>query len=346
MKLSTVGYALLLPTLFIYWDSSTLGSESSESVSTTDAVLTRGDGGCCNELQVWMVSSRCAPRCEGLEQGFHELSFLQYDACDHCFVASDLTSLLTVQANLPTLLFVHGNSLNHQEAVESCCSLYRRIKCCDGPKMLIFWSWPAETVHTRSLLRPIQLVRDNARVKYNYAERQGYYVARLTQLMSTQQPLTLGGHSFGGLVAISTLHLLAGGQLPGTCLPELESKQQPCDHLRAAIIAGALDYDAVYPGGRYDRALHCVGKFYTTFNHCDVILKRWPIHSCRGQEALGLVGLCPSRLGENASKIIQDHVTCDVRNSHYMAEHLACPRIVQAICSLSQPNFLLETTCE
>lgn len=308
---------------------------ASESITSAELQASGENRCCCNELQVWMVSSRCAPRCQDLEQGFHDLQVERLDESCNQFINSDLASLLVAQADLPTLLFVHGNSLTHQDATQSCCELYRRLKCCIGPKMLIFWSWPAETVHTRSLLRPIRLVRDNARVKYVYAERQGYYVARLTQLMSIDQPLTLGGHSFGGLVAISALHLLAGGQLAGTCLPELDLTQQGCEHLRAAIIAGALDYDALYPGGRYDRALHCVGKFYTTLNHRDVILKRWPVHSCRGQEALGLVGICPSRLGETGAKVIQDHVTCEVHNSHYMAEHLACPRIVQAICSLS-----------
>ncbi|MEM8733521.1 MAG: hypothetical protein AAGG44_04845 [Planctomycetota bacterium] len=237
---------------------------------------------------------------------------------------------MTAQSQLPTLFYIHGNSLDHKHALDSGWGVYERIRVCPGPKMLVLYSWPAEIVHKRPLITPIKLARKNIRTKYVYAEHQGYYVAKLVQLMSTGNPLTLGGHSYGAACSLVASHYLGGGELNGYCLaggsPDLRC------NFRLSLISPALDNDHLYPGHRYDRAIFPVERIHTTFSTKDATLKRWPTHSFRGQQAMGYTGICPSRLGENACKICQQKLDADVGRSHYMKPHLASLQMISALC--------------
>ena len=287
----------------------------------------------CETPELWLINSRCAPKCDGLDEGFEKLTYQRYDREACKFVTESRESFLAAQANIPTLLFSHGNTLDHEAAMKVCWKVYERMKVCPGPKMLVFWSWPSEIYYTRPLLRPVILAKTNIKAKYVFAERQGYYIAKLTNMMSTAQPLTLSGHSYGGVTIICALHLIGGGSLD--CLTLAEGKEVERKNLRGAVISGALDYDALYPGYRYDKALVVADGFYTTYNNTDSTLKRWPNHSFRCQEALGYVGLCTSRLGENAHKVRQDRLTEDVGKSHYITPHLASCQMVNAICQMA-----------
>ena len=302
---------------------------------------------CClcehSEPLLWVVSSRCAPRCSGLDAGFDRLTFQRYDSCSKRFIDETLESFLAAQANIPTLIFSHGNSLDSEAAMEACWKVYNRIKVCPGPKLLVFWSWPAEILYTRPLIRPISLARKNIKAKYVYAEYQGYYIAKLTNLMSLSQPLTLSGHSYGGVTVICALHYLGGGCLNGLTLPEGVAAERP--NLRAAIISGALDNDAMYPGYRYGQAFAPVETFYTTYNDRDSTLKRWPTHSFRGQEAAGYTGICASRLGPYAHKLDQDRLTDDVKRSHYMRPHLASAKMISAVCRTAFNSDVTSCAC-
>ncbi len=294
----------------------------------------------CEPPELWVINSRCAPKCDCLEEGFEKLTYHRYDKDSCRFVAETREKFLAAQANIPTLLFSHGNTLEHDAAMKVCWQVYERLKICPGPKMLVFWSWPSEIFYTRPLLRPIELARANIKTKYVFAERQGYYIAKLTNMMSTAQPLTLSGHSYGGVTVVCALHFLAGGSLD--CMTFAEGRPEERKNLRGVIISGALDCDSLYPGYRYEKALVAADGFYTTFNDTDSTLKRWPTHSFRCQEALGYVGLCIPRLGENAHKVKQERLTEDVGKSHYIKPHLASCQMVN---SISQLAFETEACC-
>ena len=280
--------------------------------------------------QLWIVSSRCAPRCDGLDEGFQQMQYQRYCACQDKFYASSLEDLLAAQQDIPTIIFSHGNGLNYKAAMDSCWKFYERLKVCPGPKLMIFWSWPAEIAIKEPILRPIKLARKNIRLKYVYAEHQGYYIAKLTEILSNRQPLTLSGHSFGGVTVISAMHYLGGGCLHGRVLPGAEPVER--HNLRGVIISGALDNDAMYPGGRYGNAFVAVQKFYSTYNDRDATLKHWPTHSLKEQEAMGYTGICRNCLGPNAYKLAQDHLTEDVKRSHYMKPHLASVTMMSSLC--------------
>lgn len=214
--------------------------------------------------------------------------------------------------------------------MESGWTVYERIRACPGPKMLVLWSWPAEILYTKPLIRPIELARKNIRAKYVFAEHQGYYIAKLADQMSRAQPLTLAGHSFGGVTVICASHFLGGGELNGLVLENAAPVER--QNLRVAVISGAVDNDAMYPGYRYGQSFAPLETFYTTYNDRDATLKRWPTHSVRGQEAAGYTGICASRLGPYSHKLFQQWLTEDVGRSHYMQPHLASNQMIAAIC--------------
>lgn len=284
----------------------------------------------CSPPDLWVVSTRCAPRCCGLDAGFEKLTYERWDAQRKVFIKESRESFLMCQSNIPTLLFSHGNSLDPEAALEACWKMYNAIKVCPGPKMMVFWTWPAELLIKRPLARPIQLARKNIKAKYVYAEYQGYYIAKLTDMMSTAQPLTLSGHSYGAVTVICALHYLGGGQLNNLVLDVGAPVERP--NLRGVMISPALDNDHVYPGHRYGQSFAPVEKFYTTYNDRDSTLKRWPTHSFRGQESMGYTGVCASRLGPYAHKLCQHKLTEDVKRSHYMRPHLASNRMMTAVC--------------
>lgn len=292
---------------------------------------------CPNAIpDLWVVNSRSAPRCSGFDAGFESLTYERWDDARGCFIRECRESFLLAQSNIPTMLFSHGNTLTHEKAIESCWTIRERLRACPGRKMMVYWSWPAEVLYTKPLIRPVKLLRKNIQAKYVYAEYQGYYIAKLVSLMSNAQPLTLGGHSYGGVTVICAMHYLGGGQLNGLVLDGGAPVERY--NLRAAIVSGCLDNDHVYPGGRYGQAFAAIETFYTTYNDRDATLKRWPIHSFRGQEAMGYTGLCAARLGPYAHKLFQQRLTEDVGTSHYMKPHLASDRMISAICGTAFPG--------
>lgn len=278
----------------------------------------------------WVINTRCSPRCKGLDAGFETLKYQRYCCETRRFVNDTRDNFLIAQSQQPTLFFVHGNSLEHEGAMENAWQMYQRMKVCPGPKMLVLWSWPAQVLYNRPLIRPLALARKNIKAKYVYAEHQGYYLAKLTSMTSPEQPVTLGGHSFGAACCLVAAHYLGGGQLNGLCLEGGVAAERP--GLRASLISPALDNDHLYSGHRYGQALAALEQLHTTFSEKDATLRRWPTHSRRKQQALGFTGLCKQRLGEHSCKVTQNRLTDEVGRSHYMATHLASIQMTTSIC--------------
>ena len=299
------------------------------------------DGGSCNVCQhtlpeLWLVNTRCAPTCGNVEVGFEQITYHRWDADHRQFVRSSREEFLSEEWSRPTLLFSHGNTLQHDKAMETACwPIYHRLKACPGPKRFVFWSWPSEPYHKRPLITPIKLTRKNLTTKYAFAEYQGYYIAKLIGMMSFAQPITLSGHSYGAVTVISALHYLGGGSLNRLCL-DSGSPEERCN-LRAAIVSGAIDAHSINPGRRYGQALAPVHVFYNTYNPLDSTLKMWPRFSTTDDEALGLIGAQACQLGPYAHKLQQDRMTEDVKRSHYLAPHLASSRMISAICQTAFP---------
>ena len=292
---------------------------------------------CCHELpELWLVNTRCAPRCSNLDAGYECITFKRWDRSCCRWVRESEESFLAQEASRPTLFYSHGNSLNHKNAMKSCWLIYNRMRCCEGKKRLVFWSWPAERVYKTQGLRVREMIRKNLRIKYVYAEYQGYYMAKLVQRMSLSQRVMLSGHSYGGITAAAALHYLGGGCLRGLTLEGGIAEERP--NLRAAVISGAFDNDMMIPGHRYGQSFIAGEKIFVTRNCNDKTLKKWPKTSWRGRQAIGVTGINARCLGVYRPKLCQQTVWPEVGKSHYLKPHLRTSRFVAALCCLSFPK--------
>ncbi len=292
---------------------------------------------CCNELpELWLINTRCAPRCRNLDNGFDCLTYKRYDRCRGCFVKESRESFLAQESSLPTLFYSHGNSLNHKNAMKSCWKVYNKMRCCAGQKRLVFWSWPAEKVHKVKGFRVREAIQKNLRTKYVYAEYQGYYMAKLVHQMSLSERVMMSGHSFGAITAAAAAHYMGGGCLRGLRLEGGAAVERP--NLRVGIISGAFDNDMLLPGHRYGQTFVASEKVFVTRNIHDRTLKKWPNTSWTGRRATGVTGVNANGLGEHRSKLCQQTMYPDVGTSHYLKPHLKSARFVSALCCLSFGN--------
>ena len=289
---------------------------------------------CCYELpEMWVINTRCVPRCNNLDSGFERIRYKRYDAQCSRFVTESRASFLAGESTMPTLFYVHGNTLKHKGAMKGFWQVYHKMRCCPGPKRLVCWSWPAEPVIKGMKLRKIIL--NNLRLKLAYSEYQGYYLAKLVNQMSLSQRVMLSGHSYGAITTSTAAHWLAGGRLRGLTLEGGKPVLRP--NLRLGLISGAFDNDALLPGHRYDQAFIAAEKVFITRNRRDSTLKHWPKISYRCRQALGVTGLNADRLGPQRHKLCQKTMTSDVNRSHYLKPHLQSTRLVSMLCCLSFP---------
>ena len=292
---------------------------------------------CCHEApELWLVNTRCLPRCSNLDQAFERISIKRWDPSCRRFVDETVDSFIAQEASMPTLFFAHGNTLKHKGAMEQCWQVYNKMRCCPGQKRLVFWSWPAQVVYKRPILRPRELVLKNLRIKFVYSEYQGYYMAKFLERMSYSQRVTVGGHSYGGIIAAAAGHYLGGGSLRGLTLAGGSPTLHP--NFRIANISGAFDNDAMNLDGRYGQAFIAAEKVLNTRNNTDKTLDNWPKVSFRGRRAIGVTGINANLLGEHASKLCQITMTRDVGRSHYIEPHLSSRRLVNLLCCFTFPE--------
>jgi hypothetical protein len=289
---------------------------------------------CCHEPpEMWLINTRCVPRCNNLDNGFERISYKRYDAKCGRFVTESRESFLAGEAAMPSLFYVHGNTLKHKGAMKGFWRVYEKMRCCPGPKRLVCWSWPAERVIKGLPIR--KMIMDNLHLKLTYSEYQGYYMAKLVQQMSLSQCVMLSGHSYGAITVSAATHWLAGGRLRGLTLAGAEPVERA--NLRLGLISGSFDNDALLPGHRYDQAFVAAEKVFITRNIRDSTLKTWPKISYRGRRALGVTGLNANRLGPQRHKLCQKTMTVDVNRSHYLKPHLKSTNFVSMLCCLSFP---------
>jgi hypothetical protein len=291
---------------------------------------------CCHDApELWVVNTRCAPKCSDLDNGFERISVKRYDPACCQFVTESWDSLIAQEANMPTLIFAHGNTLQHDGAMEQCWEVYHKMKCCPGQKRLVFWSWPAQVAYRRPIIPFRELVQRNLQIKFVYAEYQGYYMAKLVQRFSMTQRVTVGGHSYGGIIAAVAAHYLGAGELRGLSLAGAEPVQRA--NFRVAIVSGAFDNDALCLHGAYGQTFIAAEKVYVTRNCMDSTLQRWPDISRRCRKAIGVTGVDANCLGEHANKLCQHSLTGDVGESHYIGPHLESRRFMSALCCIAFP---------
>ncbi|MBN2217358.1 MAG: hypothetical protein JW719_08270 [Pirellulales bacterium] len=266
--------------------------------------------------ELWIISTRCVSHggCQDIQPA--EFDYQRFDRDSGWTTMKDAAFFDSGSAGVPTSFYVHGNRVDPCDAVAEGQCVYQLLDEAAGnrPFRFVIWSWPATRIGGR--------VRDDVRIKAARSDVQAYYLASVVRRMSPEVPVAMLGHSFGARAITGALHLLAGGQVAGRELgPRPEG---PGRAVRVMLVAAALDNGWLLPGRRNGLALQEVDQMLITQNCNDRVLRLYPrMYGRRGPEALGFTGpACPSRLGDERSKLEVLGVSCSVGRGHGWHEYL------------------------
>ena len=261
--------------------------------------------------EVWLVSTRDVPHCDDPGAAPAGLCYWRLDDDCQWSPAEAADFLATDAAATPTVVFIHGNRTDADEAIVKGWYAYEVIRAESGcrPFRYVIWSWPAERVCRRT--------RPDTQLKVDYSDVESYYLAQWLDQLQPGVKVSLIGHSFGPRIITGALHLLAGGEVAGRSLPPgtvaawAGGKRNP---VRAVLLASALDADWLAPSGCHGRALLLAEQMLVTCNGCDRVLRWYPrLYGRGGPEALGFVGPCGIDDAENVEVV---DVACTVGKIH------------------------------
>jgi hypothetical protein len=260
-----------------------------------------------------------------LEASVQRLKYWRYDRGRAWVPATLADFTASDDPRVATVVFVHGNRIEHGEAFTRGWIAYRRLVrwADERPVRFVVWSWPSAKI-----CGPLA----DARIKASRTDAHSYYLAWFLDHLHPAAPVSLWGHSFGARVATGSLHLLGGGTLAGRRLAR-RTADSPRP-MQAVLVAAALDKDWLLMGRRHGKALSQVDDLLLVNNGCDRLLKRYHRLYCRRscQEALGYVGLAVGRLpAATARKIRQLDACCFVGKQHQFANYLDAPRLMARI---------------
>lgn len=265
--------------------------------------------------EVWLISTRCAPRSGRVDTGLGQIEYWRLGA-DNRWLAADADAFReTGEPAVPTTFVIHGNRQTHAKAIRSGWGVYCRMRRDAGgrPFRLVIWSWPSERIRGTN--------RRDVRVKACRSDMQSCYLAECLSRLDPDLPVCLVGYSFGARIVTGALHLLAGGQVAGRALGEPSGVgRRP---IRAVLVAGALDADWLLPGRRNGLALSQVERLLVTRNCRDPALRLYPLmYYLGGPQALGFAG--PACCGQSEKIELLD-VSCSVGRTHAWARYLQSP---------------------
>ncbi len=229
--------------------------------------------------QVWLVSTRqlgCGAAGQSLPQW--RVSQLQ----DRRWASSNSESLFATNGQLRTVVYVHGNRVDSNYAVEGGMRVYRNLVACAGdePIRFIIWSWCSDKIRHRGPLR-------DARIKADVADDEGATFGRFLTKFTPADRVGLIGFSYGGRIIGAGLHLVGGGNWQGYRMPVEQGPAQ----FTAVLWAAALDNNALLPGCENGCAINACPLWLNMVNGCDHALKHYSrIDKCSGIEALGYTG--------------------------------------------------------
>jgi hypothetical protein len=282
-----------------------------------------GEGASCDcYSEFWVINSRCAPICQGVVGGVSKLKFRRYVEKEGWRDAT-LAEFVESGRDLPTVFYAHGNGLSHSQAMSAGWSMYGELKRCCNRFRYVLWSWPAEKA-TRGVI-------NNMRIKSVRAEHQGYYMAWvINRMLPHPAPISVSGHSLGGITACVAAHYLGGGVFRGRQLASWPAPEEI--DFRVVMISAAADNDAMLPGRPYGAAFKAADRVVVLFNPRDRTLKFWPKVSFRGAQAISKSGMAsPWRLGEDRAKLEQYTTTGEVGGKHRFKVHFQAPGVMAQV---------------
>ena len=230
----------------------------------------------------------------------------------------DPSALLASMAGRPVVILVHGNGYDDPDSDEEAITIRDRLAGLGGlPEgtLFVIFDWPSER-SLRSLVRDLGEKARRSRVA-------AYHLARFLEASPEGSTVCLMGQSYGGRIALTTMHLLAGSELraffgePGA---QLDSAR-PDLRLRCVALEAAAGHHWLDPGERLEGALtHCEA-FLNLRNERDLALSVYVYGSFTGpKRPLGLLGLTQRnrrRLGPLADRVedIEHHALSGRRHT-------------------------------
>lgn len=272
--------------------------------------------------EVWLISTRHLCYQCGTEPTSYELDVRQHDEEDG-WRDSSLTEFLQLPP-LPLVVYVHGNRYNWFTASQHGWRVYESLTACcrTAPRMrFVIWSWPSDQV--RGPLRDI-------RQKADRAETETFFLGGFLSQLDPNTSVGLVGYSYGVRIISGGLHLLAGGSLGGTVLSHSATATRV--PVRVAMLAAAMDHDALCPGHCYGAALEQVDRLLVLYNSCDPALQRYSLADRRSHDsALGYVGLPWNCLGSLADRAEQLDAAPYVGRMHDVNLYFGSDTVTQEI---------------
>ena len=133
-------------------------------------------------------------------------------------------------------------------------------------------------------------------------------------------------------MAVSTLHLLGGGEVDET---HFGGGPYGRHRIRAVLAAAAFDHDWLNPGRTYDRAVHRPEGILNLVNRRDLALGFYPLHRPLATTAAiarsGLTAGDRLEIGHPSRKLVDYDVTARVRAGHIWPHYYEDRELARAI---------------
>lgn len=226
------------------------------------------------------------------------------------------------EANVPTIVFFHGNQVAAHEAAGEGLIVYRalvRNASDERPIRFVTLSWPSEKVG--GILRDV-------REKAARTRPVAWQAAWVLDQLSPDLQVSLLGYSYGARVATGTAHLLAGGNLSGLALGDRINPERSM--MPAVLIAPALHANWLGEGQSQGLAMQQIDRMFLVVNPLDPAMKYYRFSTTAGNpQALGLCG--PTCLdAERAGRIYKCNASGYVGKQHDMRRYV-CSRQVMSL---------------
>jgi len=229
-----------------------------------------------------------------------------------------------LQPGVPVLICVHGSFVSVEDNCKESAEAYNAIRASAPgcPVHVIFYTWPSDAPYT--YIAPVDIAVRGCRSDFN-----GFHIAWLLSNIPDQHPICLWGHSHGNRAVMSSVQLLAGGEVEDYCFTGYRS---PNKRIRVVMAAAAIDHNWLNPGQRYDRVPGRVEGILNLQNRKDLPLAFYPLTRPFAHRAMARTGATlrdRSKLGANAAKVADCDVTDLLGHAHYWPEYYSKPSIMQ-----------------
>lgn len=273
----------------------------------------------------WIVSSR---QCRDRSPGHLGCMRFYYRSSD-----KDLQNLgqqafcTSLDPRQPVCFVIHGSYNWWRDVLNESRKIHRWIHAAapGTPVQIVFFTWPSDG--NLPFVFPVDIARLGRK-----ASLHSVYLAQLMTQLPPEQPVCLLGHSHGARAAVAAMHLLGGGAVedgqrlaPGYSTPQ---------HLRAVLVAAAIDHNWLNPGQRYDRALLAPEQVLLLRNSRDATLAIYPLRKGYSERAIGRNGLGrDDRLAIDAmaKKIVELDAAEFAGPNHSFADYHQRPELASAI---------------